>query len=185
MRVRDGLIMSAILVLLGGVYLLNGPKPRTEQKNVLFMQKPEARAEVGYLGPELNLTTLDGQKVSLSQFRGKPTVINFWTTWCGYCRSEMPSFQEVYEKYGEQVNFLLVNVTVQDDEHKVIDYMKENTFSFPVFLDKDGKGSRDYGVNGLPVTFILSQEGKIESKNVGAMEVEELHVIIKKALNKK
>lgn len=188
MNLRDGLIICTILTLLGGIYFLNSPRtsmPRTQHENTPLTQKNEVRAEVGYVAPDLNLVTLDGKDVSLFKYRGKPTVITFWTTWCGFCRSEMPYIQKAYRKYGEQVNFLMVNITVQDKEDKVASYINGNKYSFPVLLDKDGKGSRDYGVRGLPVTFILSPGGKIQSKTVGAMEAEELGAAIEKALSVK
>lgn len=187
MNVRDGLTMLAILGLVAGIFYMHGPTtaPRTEEEKVPSIQQQQVVAEEGSPAPDLNLTTLEGKKISLSEYKGKPVLITFWTTWCGYCRNEMPIIQKAYDQYKDRVQFLIVNATAEDDEQKVREFIKEKNYTFPVLLDKEGKGASDYGVKGLPTMFLLSPEGKVQLRKSGALEYDELENLLNKALEGK
>ncbi|WP_164491741.1 TlpA family protein disulfide reductase [Staphylospora marina] len=135
--------------------------------------------EVGQCAPDFTLNTLDGKTVTLRNAQGKPTVINFWATWCPPCRDEMPHFQKAYERYKDKVRFIMVNETSQErDESRVKQYVEEHGFTFPVALDPEKNnrtvGLDDYRLPGIPVTVVVGPDGKIQHRLVGGMSAEQV-----------
>lgn len=134
----------------------------------------EIRPEVGYCAPNFSLKQLNGQTVELYQNDGKPTVINFWATWCPPCKEEMPILQKAYDQYKDQVRFLLVNETAQEkDPDDVKKYIDQHKYTFPVLLDpitENGTVGDKYQLIGIPITFILDSDGKIIHKIIGGVE---------------
>ena len=120
---------------------------------------------------DLTVYDLEGNAHSLSDFRGKPVILNFWATWCGYCKMEMPDFEEAYQKYGEEIHFLMINVTdgVQETVEKASAYVAEQGYTFPVFYDTDQAAMLNYNLSGLPVTYLLDEEGQIVAWQQGML----------------
>ncbi|MBQ9837811.1 MAG: TlpA family protein disulfide reductase, partial [Oscillospiraceae bacterium] len=121
--------------------------------------------------PDFTFYHLDGSAANLSDYFGKPMVLNFWSSNCGPCRSEMPDFQRAYEELGDAVNFVMVNVTdgYWDTVDSASSYVAEEGFTFPVFYDTDNHAAYTYGITGLPTTFFLSAEGNLVAGRSGAM----------------
>lgn len=117
--------------------------------------------------PDFTLADLDGNPVSLSHFRGQPVVINFWTTWCPPCRTEMPYLIEAYEQEQGEVVFLAISV--DEPASAVRRFAEEYDMPFTVLLDEGGKVAADYGVRGIPVTFFISGDGEIVVRYAGQM----------------
>ena len=117
---------------------------------------------------DFTLTTLDGESATLSQFKGKVVFLNFWATWCGPCRIEMPSMESLYNQYKDK-GFEILAVNSGESRQQVEDFMKENSFSFPALLDESGKVSSSYGIQAIPTTFLLNSEGKIVLRLVGSI----------------
>ncbi|MGI6169372.1 MAG: TlpA family protein disulfide reductase [Christensenellales bacterium] len=119
--------------------------------------------------PTFTLKDLQGNDVSLSDFLGKPVVVNFWATWCGYCVMEMPYFNRVAEELGDEVQFLMVNYTDGQRETKetVQAYIEQEGYTFTVLLDEGGKTAGDYGVRGFPTTFFIDQDGRLREQITG------------------
>jgi thiol-disulfide isomerase/thioredoxin len=146
--------------------------------------KGKVRAEKGYCAPNFTLQTMDGKLVELYKNNGKPSVINFWASWCEPCRQEMPDLQKAFEKYKDRVNFLMVNETaMEEDEEAVYHFLQENRFAFPVLLDRltaDQKtvGMDQYGVLGVPMTFVVDPRGIITHKKIGMMTEREIDQVI-------
>ncbi len=126
---------------------------------------------VAMKAPDFTVYDLDGNAVSLYDCLGKPVVLNFWATWCGPCQSEMPAFDKMYQEYGDQVTFLMVNVTdgSRDTVEGVTAFYKDSGYTFPIYLDTTLKASMLYGAYSIPVTFFLDPEGKLLYNQMGAM----------------
>jgi len=117
--------------------------------------------------PDFQLQNLDGQSITLSDFRGKPVVVNFWATWCGPCAFEMPFVQEIYdERSGEGLIVLAINVGESASE--VEQFMQNHDLSIPVLLDTDRAVSWQYNIRAFPTTFFIDKDGIIQDKVIGA-----------------
>lgn len=120
-----------------------------------------------------NFTVYDeaGQAVQLSDFQGKPVVLNFWASWCGPCRSEMPHFDALSQKLEGKVHFLMVNVTdgQREDVAKAAAFIKKQGYSFPVYFDKNLQAAAAYNIYALPTTYFIDAQGKIVSQASGAL----------------
>ncbi|QMV41982.1 TlpA family protein disulfide reductase [Cohnella cholangitidis] len=130
--------------------------------------------------PDFRLTDLNGNAVSLSDYRGKTVLMNFWATWCRVCRTEMPHVEKLYQKYKDQdVVILSVNATSQErNSQRVKQYADEMDYSFPIVLDEAGDVLKQYKVTAYPTTYIIDPSGNIQERYLGAISYESM----KKAL---
>lgn len=146
-----------------------------------------ARLETGetaedYTAPDFTAYTLTGEAVRLSDFAGKPVVINFWATWCPPCRQELPGFENAWQQYGDDVVFLMVECGGETTE-EVETFIAEGGYTFPVYVDSDGSGAAAYGINAIPVTALVDAEGNLFAYQVGAVEEDSLRGAIDMLLN--
>ena len=125
----------------------------------------------GELAPDFVLETLDGEPVHLSDYHGKKVLLNFWATWCGPCRQEMPAMQEFYDNHRDEIEILAVNVTASEKTVvDVQDFIDEFDFTYPTLLDKDASVSEEYQALGLPMTYFIGTDGKIQApRKMGEM----------------
>ena len=102
--------------------------------------------------------------------------MNFWATWCGYCKQEMPDFQEAYEEYGEEVEFLFINSTdgSRETREKAAAYLEDQGYTVPAFYDEDLEAVYTYGVSSLPTTILLDKKGRVAAYATGLMEKDTL-----------
>jgi peroxiredoxin len=122
----------------------------------------------GALAPDFSLTTLDAQTSSLGDLRGQAVLINFWATWCPPCRAELPALQAAYERYGDRVAFL--GVDVKESSDSVANFIPQFGVTFPILMDSDGAVSDGlYQVRGIPTTLFLSPDGKVSTRHVGPL----------------
>lgn len=130
--------------------------------------------------PDFTVTDIDGNKVSLSDFAGKPVVLKFWATWCFNCEAEMPSVEEVYQKYGDEVVFLMVNQTdgYQDTVESASLFIKEKGYTFPIYFDTEFIATYAYGAYSIPRTFFIDQNGNLVDSHVGTMPESKLESLI-------
>lgn len=111
--------------------------------------------------PDFTLKTPDGQTRSLDDYRGQYLLINFWATWCGPCKMEMPSLEALYRRFGSQ-NLTVLGISNDPFGARVVEpFMKAHNLSFPVLLDPKQEISKRFGVNSLPTTFLVDPEGHI------------------------
>jgi len=164
-------ILTIAALSMGSVRPTAGQNNQNHPSLVANIQKIQKKpiAQIGHAAPEFELQTLEGKTAKLSDAKGKPTLIYFWTSWCGYCKDEMPSIEAAYQQYQDKVNFLTVNITSQDDQADVVQTVNEHPYTFPVLLDKTGEVTNTYQVQGTPTTFLLNKDGMIEKRFVGNM----------------
>jgi len=121
-----------------------------------------AQYKVGDKAPDFNVTTLAGQSVKLSDYKNvKPLYLKFWATWCSYCIAEFPHLQEVYNKYGNDIEVLAINVGMNDSINNIERLYQKNAYNIPTFFDKKGELTSRYGVVGTPYTILIDRQGKI------------------------
>jgi len=116
--------------------------------------------------PQFTLTARSGGDLSLSQYKGQVVMLNFWASWCGPCRQEMPLLENIYKKYSK-MGFTLIGVNVEPDSKAADEWLKQTPVSFPVIYDKDSKVSRAYDVAGMPSTVIIDRKGNIRMLHRG------------------
>jgi thiol-disulfide isomerase/thioredoxin len=116
---------------------------------------------------DFTLKTPEGKSVTLSQLKGKVVFLNFWATWCGPCRVEMPGMEALHRRYREE-GLEFVAVDIMENAVQVRDFMKNSNYTFPVLLDPHGSVSTSYGIQALPSTYILDRDGKIIFFALGA-----------------
>ena len=124
--------------------------------------------------PDFTVYDLEGNEVHLSDFIGKPIILNFWASWCGPCKMEMPDFHEKYLELGDEIYFLMINMT--DGSRETVDsaskFIAGQEYTFPVFYDTESDASAAYGVYSLPTTFFIDAEGYAIAQATGAINVE-------------
>lgn len=128
-----------------------------------------------YAAADFTVLDYDGNEVSLSDFRGKPVVLNFWATWCYYCKMEMPDFDDAYSTYPD-VQFLMVNATdgVQETMEAAKKYVENEGYRFDVFFDTQLEAVNAYHITGFPSTYFIDKDGNIVTRNVGMIDYETL-----------
>ena len=124
--------------------------------------------EIGNLAPDFQLDNLDGQHVSLNDFRGKPLLVNFWTSWCPPCRSEMPFIQDTFtDKKWADAGLVVLAIDIGESPSTVREFVKNYGLTFPVLLDVARDVSLEYYVRGIPTTFFIDREGIIQDIRIG------------------
>ena len=133
--------------------------------------------------PDFTLQSLDGKTMRLSDFRGKAVLLNFWATWCGPCKIEMPWFVELQNQYASQ-GFQIVGVAMDDaSKEDISKFAKDMGVNYPILIGKESVGDEYGGVPALPETFLIGRDGKIVDKILGLRGKAEIEDAIKKALD--
>ena len=126
----------------------------------LSLSLPALAAPPGGPAPAFTLAARGGQNVSLEQYKGQVVMLNFWASWCGPCRQEMPLLESIYKKYNK-MGFTMLGVNVEPDSNAANDWLKATPVSFPILYDRDSKVSKLYDVAGMPSTVIIDRSGKL------------------------
>ena len=135
---------------------------------ILYSVSATAQVKEGENAPNFTLKNLDGKEINLNQFRGKHVLINFWATWCGPCKIEMPSLEALYERFKDR-NFVLLAISNDMFGANIVKpFVKAHNINFPVLLDQRLKVSNAFGVVSLPTTFMIDPQGKIIGALFGA-----------------
>lgn len=145
----------------------------TQQQTQPAAESTEPSETVDMTAPDFTVYDGEGNPVTLESLRGKPVILNFWATWCGYCVMEMPDFQTMYDTYGEQIHFMMVNVTdgYQETQEAASGFITEKGFTFPVYYDLELSAASAYGVNAMPVTYFIDEKGALVAYGQGALGI--------------
>jgi peroxiredoxin len=127
---------------------------------------------VGMQAEDFRLTDLEDKQQSLSQYRGKIVLVNFWATWCKPCTTEMPAMQKIYDKLRDK-GFVVLAVNELEDDAKVREHIKQYGHTFPVLMDHDNKVANQFGVFGLPVSVFVDEKGIIQEYIKGGLLTEQ------------
>ncbi len=112
------------------------------------------------VAPAFSLQTRDGKTLSLEDLRGEVVMINFWATWCGPCRQEMPLLEQIYQRYSG-LGFTLLGVNVEEHSADADRFLAETPVSFPILFDPNNEVSKQYGVRAMPSTVIVDRQGNV------------------------
>jgi thiol-disulfide isomerase/thioredoxin len=135
------------------------------------------------VAPDFSLETLDGKTLRLSDLRGKAVLLNFWATWCGPCKIEMPWFVDLQKQYGSQ-GLQIVGVAMDDASKEDIGkFAKDMGVNYPILIGKESVGDQYGGVPALPESFLISRDGKIVDKIIGLRGKADIEDAVKKTLD--
>ena len=154
-------------VQLGGLATTPPETTQPPQPTETAGTSPTDATEPDYSAPDFTMLDWEGGEVTLSEFFGKPIVLNFWASWCGPCKMEMPDIQKYYEKFGEEIHFLLVSVDDSVDTAKA--FIEKEGYTFPVYFDTTSAGAYTYGASSIPLTYFIDTEGNMQAYYMGAM----------------
>lgn len=175
-------ITALFFLVLGGAVILYNLLGKDVAANQLAgqpasqSQAQEQKPTQTISAPDFTVYDIDGNPVRLSDFVGKPVVINFWASWCGSCQLGMPVFQEKYLELGDQVHILMVNMTSDPREtvQTAADSISDRGYTFPVYYDTDASASMAYSVYSLPSTFFIDARGNAVAHAIGPINAETL-----------
>ncbi len=173
------LVSLAIVAVVDRVY--HG-SPQAVQSQALHSAKNEPEDivvgnKIGDTAPDFTLETIDGRQISLSDYRGKNVILNFWASWCGPCRFETSTVEAIHEAWSDK-GVVVLGVNLQDSFDNALSYAKAYNLKFTIPVDVPGDAVRLYGIHGIPTTFFINREGIITAIKVGPFistdEVEEM-----------
>ena len=165
-------VIAIALMLYFATHVNRGPKERAS-----------ALPGVAGVAPDFTLQSLDGKSVRLSDLRGKAVLLNFWATWCGPCKIEMPWFVELQKQYADQ-GLQIVGVAMDDSSKEdIAKFTKDMGVNYPVLIGKEAVGDAYGGVPALPETFFIARDGRIIDRIIGLKGRAEIEGSIKKALD--
>ncbi len=184
--VRLILILLAVLVAAGVLYTVLSdrfaPTTITPVSDAAGSVDPEELPDA----VDFEMEDAAGNVIRLSDFIGeKPVIVNFWASWCPPCRAELPDFDKAYQEYGDQIHFLMVNLTdgVQETKATAQALIDSEGFTFPVYFDTMGQASAGYSLYSIPVTIAISADGKLLSHQVGALSEAAVNQLVQSLLN--
>lgn len=185
MKKNISLLLILLLIIIAVVTYIKGQIEDSQRlaEATIGQEVELVGLKKGELAPNFTLQTLDGQTVSLEDYRGKKVVINFWATWCPPCKVEMPHMQNYYKKHAadDNVEILAVNLTYQDGSHKQIQqFVNGLNVQFPVLLAETKDIAETYKILVIPTTFMIDSEGRVQHKITGPLSLETLQQYVEK-----
>lgn len=174
-------IIVFLVVIIGAKFLYDSLSKKYKSGDILVTEKQEdieesteknqTSTEEKQKYIDFSMYDYDGKEIKLSSFEGKPMVINFWASWCGPCKTELPDFQDAYETYGEEVEFLMVNLTGgRETKEAAKKYIDKEGFTFPVYYDLKQDATLTYSIYSIPTTLFIGEDGVIEAGAQGMLD---------------
>lgn len=194
------MIVVGVLMFIGKMNSMFGYLSETQEENETAIESEndsvtdeknenesnEERVEV--LAPDFELVDQYGVTHRLSDYKGKTVFLNFWATWCGPCRSEMPDIQELYEEYSKGEDVVIIGVAApnlggEKSAEGIATFLEENGYTYPVLMDETGDQFSVYGVSAFPTTYMIRPDGNIEGYVQGAISKDIMISIIEQTMN--
>jgi peroxiredoxin len=189
---NKNLLSIAIIVLAGAIIIVNLLKPSITEGNKEITKEDLtvnedvpgvdlSQVKEGGPAPDFELTTLAGETVKLSDYKGKKVILNFWATWCPPCKAEMPHMQKFYEQNEKNgIEIVAVNLTNLDKgQTEIENFVKEYGLTFDIPLDEEGTIGAQYQAFSIPTSYIIDSKGIIMKKIIGPMDEEMLKNLTK------
>ncbi|MEH6955744.1 redoxin domain-containing protein [Neobacillus drentensis] len=171
-------IAAVVLVTLLTVAIVQAMDKKTETPETTSQTTASQDGlAIGAKAPDFELKTLTGEKIKLSNLKGKKVMLNFWATWCPPCKAEMPAMEQFSKQMEKDIVILAVNIDPQLDVQGFVD---ENKITFPIPLDVDDKVNETYQVLSIPTTYFIDSKGIIQNKYIGGMKLEDMKDYTKK-----
>ncbi len=165
--------LALIALLVGAFFLYRHFEEKVEVPDAVTLPgADEAESVHADKAPDFMFYDMDGESHMLSEYFGQPIVMNFWASWCPPCRNEMPIFQDAYEKYGDEVLFLMIDLTDGGRELEANGrmFVEEQGFTFPIYFDLDGDGVTKYSLYYIPDTYFIDSDGNISAYVQGGIQ---------------
>ena len=180
--VRIKQLVPLLILLVSALWILFSRIDRTQLDSL-----SSAVPFVGFQAPDFEVLNSKGESVQLSDFRGKPVMLNFWASWCSPCRAEMPAMQNIYQEYRDQgFEILAVNSTSQDSIASATEFADELDLSFPILFDQSGNVTNQYKIQALPSSFFIDSNGLIQEIVIGGpMSEALLHIRVQKLVEER
>ena len=172
-KTRKILALLLAAVMLTGIWgCKQNETPDSDQPEHTHEAAPEATEEAPAAAPDFTVYDEEGNAHKLSDFLGKPVILNFWATWCGPCKNELPEIQAAYDAYGDEIHFLIVDLADGQSEtvEQAAEYIAQQGYTFPVYYDTELDGANTYGVSSIPITYFIDSEGYFEAYYLGSMD---------------
>lgn len=166
---RSWLLLLVLTALLGSGWIVYSREPVAAERFTSIIEAPI----VGHLAPNFTLPAIDGSSFTLSSTidrtgtAGKPVVLNFWATWCGPCRIEMPHMQAASEKYAGQA--VIVGVNQMEPADRIIEFATEFNLTYPLLVDEQNSVNNLYGITSLPTTIFIDANGTVRELIIGTI----------------
>ena len=172
-KVKALLSVLLLVLVIGGAYagykvLSKGNAPLPTQPT---QSTSGSETEEKTPAPDFRVFDGSGKEVRLSDFKGEIVVLNFWASWCPPCKEEMPYFQKAYEKYGDRVKFMMLDLVDGSRETKATGqkFIADNKYTFPVYFDTNSDAAIKYGISSIPTTVFIDKDGNVVTGYVGSV----------------
>ena len=164
------LVLVALLAGAGIAYLVLSPQAYEEAD--LSAIGVAAASEEDEKAPDFTVTDREGREVSLSSLEGRPVFINFWTSWCTYCKQEMADLEQAYRTYGDRMDFMILDATTDSRESmaKAESYIQDEGYDLPYYFDTTGQATSLYKINVYPTSYFVDAQGNIVGSHPGLMD---------------
>ncbi|MBQ3518844.1 MAG: redoxin domain-containing protein [Clostridia bacterium] len=161
------LVILTVLVVAGAAVLYNAFSDKVAQD----LNTPIAGTQTANTAPDFTVYDADGNAHKLSAYKGKPVVVNFWASWCSPCKLELPAFQDKWEEYGDQVEFLMVNLVDNASETltSAQDFLATTDYTFPVYFDTEQSAAYTYSIYSIPTTIFVDADGNLVNTAKGML----------------
>ncbi len=167
MRYKWIAVLVIVLIVALAVMGCSSDTPEEAALGLIVTDDSSSKPAEGQVAPDFRLETLDGEAVALSDFQGKPVMLNFWASWCGPCQQEIPYMVEAYADADDQ--FEIVAVNIQESTNTVRDFADSAEMTFSILLDDKASVATGYSIRGIPTSMFLDSDGVIVAIHEGTL----------------